>query len=57
MQVSSGEDRLLEKLPEAVGFLVLSEDDSVLAAGSFCLSLSVEKGSKIWLEAGCLAPR
>ncbi|XP_041910847.1 NACHT domain- and WD repeat-containing protein 1 [Arvicola amphibius] len=31
--VSSGEDRLLEKLPEAVGFLVVSEDDSVLAAG------------------------
>ncbi|ERE90461.1 NACHT and WD repeat domain-containing protein 1 [Cricetulus griseus] len=31
--VSSGEDSLLEKLPEAVGFLVASEDDSVLAAG------------------------
>ncbi|KAL6054660.1 hypothetical protein STEG23_035351, partial [Scotinomys teguina] len=31
--VSSGEDRLLEKLPEAVGFLVVSEDDSILAAG------------------------
>uniref|UniRef100_A0A2I3BR96 NACHT domain- and WD repeat-containing protein 1 n=2 Tax=Mus musculus TaxID=10090 RepID=A0A2I3BR96_MOUSE len=31
--VSAGEDRLLEKLPEAVGFLVVSEDDSLLVAG------------------------
>ncbi|KAL1773347.1 NACHT domain-containing and WD repeat-containing protein 1 isoform X1 [Sigmodon hispidus] len=31
--ISSGEDQLVEKLPEAVGFLVVSEDDSVLAAG------------------------
>uniref|UniRef100_A0A8C6AAI1 NACHT and WD repeat domain containing 1 n=1 Tax=Marmota marmota marmota TaxID=9994 RepID=A0A8C6AAI1_MARMA len=31
--VSPGGDRLLEKLPEAVGFLVVSEDESLLAAG------------------------
>ncbi|XP_021026366.1 NACHT domain- and WD repeat-containing protein 1 isoform X2 [Mus caroli] len=31
--VSAGEDRLLEKLPDAVGFLVVSEDDSLLVAG------------------------
>ncbi|XP_052018597.1 NACHT domain- and WD repeat-containing protein 1 isoform X2 [Apodemus sylvaticus] len=31
--VSAGEDKLLEKLPEAVGLLVVSEDDSLLAAG------------------------
>ncbi|XP_074194074.1 NACHT domain- and WD repeat-containing protein 1 isoform X5 [Rhinolophus sinicus] len=31
--VSSEGDRLLEKLPEAVGFLVISEDESLLAAG------------------------
>ncbi|XP_055453303.1 NACHT domain- and WD repeat-containing protein 1 isoform X1 [Psammomys obesus] len=31
--VSGREDRLLEKLPEAVGLLVVSEDDSLLAAG------------------------
>ncbi|KAG8517257.1 NACHT domain- and WD repeat-containing protein 1 [Galemys pyrenaicus] len=31
--VSSEGDSLLEKLPEAVGFLVVSEDDSLLAAG------------------------
>lgn len=33
-QVSSEGDSLLEKLPEAVGFLVVSEDESLLAAGS-----------------------
>lgn len=33
-QVSSKGDSLLEKLPEAVGFLVVSEDESLLAAGS-----------------------
>ncbi|VTJ73108.1 Hypothetical predicted protein [Marmota monax] len=32
-RVSPGGDRLLEKLPEAVGFLVVSEDESLLAAG------------------------
>ncbi|XP_069915032.1 NACHT domain- and WD repeat-containing protein 1 isoform X1 [Oryctolagus cuniculus] len=31
--VSAQEDRLREKLPDAVGFLVLSEDESLLAAG------------------------
>ncbi|KAF4014393.1 hypothetical protein G4228_006313 [Cervus hanglu yarkandensis] len=31
--VSSEGDSLLEKLPEAVGFLVVSEDESLLAAG------------------------
>ncbi|XP_038950913.1 NACHT domain- and WD repeat-containing protein 1 isoform X1 [Rattus norvegicus] len=31
--VCAGEDRLLEKLPEAVGFLAVSEDDSLLAVG------------------------
>nr|XP_019592586.1 PREDICTED: NACHT domain- and WD repeat-containing protein 1 isoform X2 [Rhinolophus sinicus] len=31
--VSSEGDSLLEKLPEAVGFLVISEDESLLAAG------------------------
>uniref|UniRef100_H0WTF2 NACHT and WD repeat domain containing 1 n=1 Tax=Otolemur garnettii TaxID=30611 RepID=H0WTF2_OTOGA len=31
--VSSEGDRLLEKLPDAVGFLVVSEDESLLAAG------------------------
>ncbi|XP_017735032.1 PREDICTED: NACHT domain- and WD repeat-containing protein 1-like [Rhinopithecus bieti] len=31
--VSSEEDRLLEKLPDAVRFLVVSEDESLLAAG------------------------
>nr|XP_011748118.1 NACHT domain- and WD repeat-containing protein 1 [Macaca nemestrina] len=31
--VSSKEDRLLEKLPDAVRFLVVSEDESLLAAG------------------------
>ncbi|XP_008822868.1 NACHT domain- and WD repeat-containing protein 1 [Nannospalax galili] len=31
--VSSKGDRLLEKLPEALGFLVVSEDESLLAAG------------------------
>ncbi|KAF6095948.1 NACHT and WD repeat domain containing 1 [Phyllostomus discolor] len=31
--VSSKGDSLLEKLPEAVGFLVVSEDESLLAAG------------------------
>lgn len=34
VQVSSEGDSLLEKLPEAVGFLVISEDESLLAAGS-----------------------
>lgn len=34
VQVSSEGDRLLEKLPEAVEFLVVSEDESLLAAGS-----------------------
>lgn len=38
-QVSSEGDVLLEKLPEAVGFLVVSEDESLLAAGSVWLSL------------------
>lgn len=33
-QVSSKGYSLLEKLPEAVGFLVVSEDESLLAAGS-----------------------
>lgn len=33
-RVSSEGDSLLEKLPEAVGFLVVSEDESLLAAGS-----------------------
>nr|KAF6481331.1 NACHT and WD repeat domain containing 1 [Molossus molossus] len=32
--VSSEGDSLMEKLPEAVGFLVVSEDESLLAAGS-----------------------
>lgn len=32
-QVSPGGDSLLEKLPEAVRFLVVSEDESLLAAG------------------------
>uniref|UniRef100_A0A8C6N301 NACHT and WD repeat domain containing 1 n=1 Tax=Mus spicilegus TaxID=10103 RepID=A0A8C6N301_MUSSI len=42
--VSAGEDRLLEKLPEAVGFLVVSEDDSLLVAGEEqdCLDTSNE---------------
>ncbi|XP_012519702.1 PREDICTED: NACHT domain- and WD repeat-containing protein 1 [Propithecus coquereli] len=31
--VSSEGDRLLEKLPDAAGFLVISEDESLLAAG------------------------
>nr|XP_020042150.1 NACHT domain- and WD repeat-containing protein 1 [Castor canadensis] len=31
--ISSEGDRLLEKLPEAVGFLAVSEDESLLAAG------------------------
>lgn len=34
VQVSSEGDSLLGKLPEAVGFLVTSEDESLLAAGS-----------------------
>lgn len=33
-RVSSEGDSLLEKLPEAMGFLVVSEDESLLAAGT-----------------------
>ena len=48
VQVSSEGDSLLEKLPEAVGFLVVSEDESLLATGSvsFC-SLGSEEGEAL----------
>ncbi|EDL90856.1 transmembrane protein 38a (predicted), isoform CRA_e [Rattus norvegicus] len=36
-KVCAGEDRLLEKLPEAVGFLAVSEDDSLLAVVKYSL--------------------
>lgn len=50
-QVSSEGDSLLEKLPEAVRFLALSEDGSLLAAGSVELLLgAVRKQLCIWLE-------
>lgn len=38
VQVSPEGDSLLGKLPEAVGFLVISEDESLLAAGSVSLT-------------------